>query len=74
MIGEFSRELGLIIAGGHCPECRAWRSFLTGPRGGLCMNIKCSQCGAKYNMSPFFGAQPIGRDEPMKVEAHDAKA
>lgn len=27
------------------------RSFLEGPRGGMCVNIECSNCGARFNWS-----------------------
>lgn len=32
-----------------CPFCRT-NSFLEGPRGGVCVNIECSECGARFNI------------------------
>lgn len=44
-----------------CPECGAFDSMLEGPRGGLAINIKCSQCGMIFWTTPFtaIGAYPI---------------
>lgn len=36
-----------------CPFCKS-QKFLEGPHGGLCINIKCADCGATFNeMGPF---------------------
>jgi hypothetical protein len=31
---------------GICPDCKAQRSMLKGPRGGCSRNIKCAECGS----------------------------
>lgn len=39
-----------------CPDCEspAEKTFLDGPTGGMCVNIKCSNCGSFFNnMGPF---------------------
>jgi len=36
-----------------CPDCGSM-VFLKGPRGGLCQNFKCQDCGSEFNnMGPF---------------------
>jgi hypothetical protein len=47
----------------RCPDCGS-SDFIEGPSGGMCTNIMCAGCGAKFNMSPF-GAERIG--EPTKI-------
>ena len=47
-----------------CPECEAISSMLDGPRGGMAINIKCSECKTIFWTTPVpgFGAYPTGRD------------
>ncbi len=59
MIGQLSKELGIMIDSGLCPACGAKDSFLNGPAGGLAVNIMCSACKVKYNILPGLGAQTI---------------
>jgi len=35
-----------------CPCCGAFESMLAGPRGGVCQNIMCSECKARFNVTP----------------------
>jgi len=35
------------------PCCGKPVSFYKGPRGGECTNIKCAQCGQKFNTNPM---------------------
>jgi len=44
-----------------CPECGAEYTMLEGPRGGLAINIKCSECGMVFWTTRYsgFGAYPI---------------
>lgn len=58
-----------------CPECGAIDSMLQGPRGGLAIHIKCSQCQTIFWTTPFygFGAYPISNYKPPETEkeTHD---
>ena len=36
-----------------CPDCGN-TEFLFGPSGGLCVNVKCMECGSKYNYTNVF--------------------
>lgn len=49
---------------GRCPDCQSER-FQEGPHGGMSVNIKCSGCGARFNIVPrlagSFGKERIGR-------------
>jgi transcription elongation factor Elf1 len=37
-----------------CPDCGG-KAFYEGPSGGASLNVKCTSCGHKFNMSlPFF--------------------
>ena len=38
---------------GLMPCCGKPLSFIRGPRGGNCTNIKCSHCGEKWNIGPY---------------------
>lgn len=53
-----------------CPLCGATDSFLVGPRGGLAVHVKCSQCHIVFFTSPFhgIGAYPISIDNPPQGE------
>lgn len=35
-----------------CPDCGG-KKFVTGPSAGMATNIKCVDCGAKFNMHPM---------------------
>lgn len=41
-----------------CLDC-ACKDFLEGPCGGLAQNIKCENCGSKYNIMPMGWAERI---------------
>ena len=41
---------------GLCPDCGG--RLLEGPSGGLCINMKCSQCGNKFNVG-FFESRVV---------------
>lgn len=49
----------------RCPDCKKGR-LLKGPCGGLAQNIKCSNCGSKFNFSPPFTTQRISDPCPDK--------
>ncbi len=42
-----------------CPNCSQNVMFLEGPCGGMSQNIKCPDCGQKYNWCPGFFAEKI---------------
>jgi len=46
----------------RCPDCGG-SDFMGGPSGGMCQNIMCAGCGARFNMSPF-GVERIGDPKP----------
>lgn len=35
-----------------CPFCKT-ATLLEGPRGGLCVNVKCSVCESEWNIAPI---------------------
>lgn len=37
----------------ECPDCDAKNSMLMGPRGGASVNVKCENCGSRFNVTPF---------------------
>ncbi|MGD0278086.1 MAG: hypothetical protein ABSC11_02140 [Smithella sp.] len=41
-----------------CPDC-GFSGFLGGPEGGCSQNIKCGNCGNKFNICPPFFAERI---------------
>lgn len=43
--------------------------FLEGPRGGFAQNVKCAECGMRYNVTPF-GIEELGmeKSEPEPPE------
>jgi len=41
----------------RCPDCHE-KHFLEGPHGGASVNIKCVECGSKFNICPpYFAAR-----------------
>lgn len=48
-----------MIADSICPNCSQNVMFLEGPGGGASQNIKCPDCGQKYNWCPGFFAERI---------------
>jgi len=42
----------------HCPDCHG-KTFLKGPEGGCSVNIKCGDCGNKFNICPPYFAERI---------------
>lgn len=48
--GVNSSELLDALYKNMCPDCGG-KEFLEGPRGGMCVNIKCNNCGSKFNIS-----------------------
>jgi hypothetical protein len=34
----------------NCPACLSFESFSLGPRGGMCQNLQCDNCGMKLNV------------------------
>ena len=45
------------------PCCGGERGFYKGPKGGLCQNIMCEHCGAKFNIGPIKFIQQIGEPD-----------
>ena len=41
-----------------CPDCGC-EEFLSGPEGGMSVNIECVDCGADFNFN-VFGMERIG--------------
>lgn len=39
-----------IMKTSRCPDCETG-VLLKGPEGGICMNVLCEQCGARFNLS-----------------------
>jgi hypothetical protein len=70
MIEDLTENKAVSLDKGICPDCRGVR-FLEGPHGGVCVNIKCANCGAKFNVVPglpgTFGKQRIGWPEKRKI-------
>jgi len=59
MLGS-SPELFKTIADGRCPACRRRTRFITGPVGGMSVNIMCDVCHYWFNVSPIGIAEAIG--------------
>ena len=39
-----------------CPDCKTNpMQMLEGPSGGMSTNIKCAECGSKFNITPAIG-------------------
>lgn len=55
----FEDELKKCLFEEKCCWYCGGTSFLDGPSGGMCQNIACASCGARYNVSPFT-AELIG--------------
>jgi hypothetical protein len=54
---------------GECPLCSG-RDIREGPHGGLCINWRCHDCGATFNLgvpwrSGFFPAELITPEQPI---------
>lgn len=61
------RETRLLYQG-FCPACEKAR-LLEGPHGGLCVNVLCANCGAKWNVGPVT-CQFLEFSEPAMEDAH----
>lgn len=57
IVGSVEPTIGSFKAGlirrfadeAACPCCPAVNEFMTGPQGGMSMNIMCSGCGSRFN-------------------------
>ncbi len=60
-------EIWDTIHAGVCPKCEAKDSFLSGPRGGMAINIKCSECDTRFWLTPVrgFGAKFLDGPDPF---------
>lgn len=61
-----------------CPDCGSHRSFLAGPRGALCQNIQCGECGSEFNVGPRVGgsvffAERIGERSPKLATKNEVQ-
>lgn len=36
-----------------CPDCKVKGKILVGPRGGMSVNVRCCNCGSRFNITPF---------------------
>lgn len=43
-----------IFTGGICPICRTDGSLLSGPEGGMSVNVMCEACGTRLNLTPML--------------------
>lgn len=59
---------GALNRGEYCPDCGS-KSFYSGPRGGLAMNIMCVQCGTRWWYSPPFTPHRID-NSPSVYNTH----
>jgi len=44
---------------GKCPDCGS-KKFYEGPHGGAAVNVKCADCGHKFNLGLPLFVQRIG--------------
>lgn len=65
------KRLARIISKNICPDCEAKHSMLEGPSGGMSTNIKCSECGAKFNVMGVFGVERISEPGLPKAEREE---
>lgn len=54
----------------RCPDCKKGR-LLAGPCGGLSQNIKCDNCGSRFNFIHPFTTERISDPCPDKPEARE---
>jgi len=65
-MGKEETRLWKLISKDICPDCGPTK-FLAGPQGGGCQNIKCENCGSKFNVDPMFHmVDRIGNKEEDK--------
>mgnify|MGYP006879605599 CR=1 FL=1 len=38
-----------------CPCCDSYDSLLSGPTGGMSVNVMCAECGTRLNLTPMIG-------------------
>jgi hypothetical protein len=41
-----------------CPDCHGL-DFFGGPRGGMCRNIECCNCGSRFNVAIWRGVRAV---------------
>jgi LSD1 subclass zinc finger protein len=51
MLEKLTGRKKALLQRAYCPDCET-RTLLKGPEGGLCRNVKCSTCGAEFNVGP----------------------
>jgi len=51
-------EKAKLLEEGICPDCDS-KTFDRGPEGGLSTNIRCVDCGSKFNVCPPYFAERI---------------
>ena len=47
-----------VVKKNTCPDCKVKGQWLGGPCGGLAQNIKCANCGSRFNVT-FFCADRV---------------
>ncbi len=49
---DLSEEMSKNLRRAQCPYCpHRSGSLLEGPHGGLCVNVKCSECEREFNIT-----------------------
>lgn len=51
-----SKEKGLkleCVRKNKCPDCKVKDQIMEGPHGGMSVNVRCANCGSKFNITPF---------------------
>jgi hypothetical protein len=46
-----------------CPDCHRW-GMVTGPKGGICTNEACRNCGAEFNVGRVAGSVVMAHPNP----------
>lgn len=54
-INEEEKRMKYIFYEEQKMPCCGSKSFIEGPTGGLCINIKCTQCNTWFNITPILG-------------------
>lgn len=44
-----------ILKKARCPCCEEDQAILSGPSGGMSVNVACKYCGSRYNLTPVLG-------------------
>jgi hypothetical protein len=50
---KLSEEGVALLHEDKCPNCKRAETMYPGPAGGMCRNLICDACGARYDATPF---------------------